>query len=127
MKNVFAHIELNTTDLKKAKAFYKRIFKWKLTDMKMGPGMVYTMVDTGSKDVGGGMQRKQMADAPTSWLPYVEVKDVNETIKKAKKAGAQIVVPYMPIPGMGSFGIFVDPAGAALGVWSKKGERAAKK
>lgn len=30
MANNFAHIELSTTDVKKAKDFYKKTFKWKL-------------------------------------------------------------------------------------------------
>ena len=128
MANPFVHIELNTDDATKAKKFYRRVFDWKLSDTKMGPGMTYTMLDVG-KGTGGGIQKKQMAGAPTAWLPYVEVDDVKKTIAKAKKAGAQIMVEHMEIPGMGSFGIFVDPTGAGLGVWqtAPKGRRAAAK
>src|ERR1043166_4140002 len=114
MANPFVHIELNTDDVGRAKKFYKSVFQWKLSDMKM-PGMTYTMVDVG-KGVGGGMQKKPMPDAPTAWLPYVEVDDVKKTVAKAQKAGAQVMVDYMEIPGTGAIGIFVDPNGAALGV-----------
>jgi predicted enzyme related to lactoylglutathione lyase len=54
MSNPFAHIELTTSDLGKAKKFYKKLFDWKLTDMPMGPGSVYTMIAPG-KGPGGGM------------------------------------------------------------------------
>ena len=37
------------------------------------------------------------------------------------------VAPYQPIPGMGAFGIFVDPTGAALGVWEPAPKKPAKK
>ena len=124
MGNPFAHIELNTGDLGKAKAFYKKMFDWKLKDMPMGPGMTYTILDAG-KAPGGGMQVK-MPEAPTQWLPYVEVADVKKAIAKAAKAGAQIVVPFMDIGGNGSLGVFVDPTGAALGVWAPL-KKAAKK
>ena len=128
MGNPFAHIELNTDDLGKAKAFYKKLFDWKLKDQPMGPGMTYTMLDAG-KGPGGGMQAKPMPDAPTSWLPYVEVADVKRAIAKAEKNGATIVVPFMQIGPNGSLGIFIDPTGAALGVWAaaKKSEKKAAK
>ena len=75
MANPFVHVELHTGDPAKAKAFYSKLFGWKLKDMPMGPGMTYTMLDSG-KPPGGGMQQKPMPDAPTLWLPYVEVADV---------------------------------------------------
>ncbi len=122
MPNSFAHIELNTDDLKKAKKFYQSVFAWKLADM---PGMGYTMIDVG-KGTGGGMQKK-MAQAPTQWLPYVEVADVQQTLDKASAAGANIVVEFTEIGEMGAIGVFVDPTGAALGVWAAAKKKAARK
>ena len=130
--NKFVHVELNTGDVKAAKKFYKGLFDWKMQDMPMGP-MTYTTIETGAKGEGGGIQQKQLAEAPTQWLPYVLVDSVKRTIAKAKKRGAQIVVEHQPIPGMGALGIFVDPTGAALGVWeaemkpAKKAKKAGKK
>jgi predicted enzyme related to lactoylglutathione lyase len=129
MGNPFVHLELNTGDVAKAKAFYKKLFDWKLKDESMGPGMTYTMLDAG-KAPGGGMQQKPMPDAPTAWLPYVEVADVKRAIAKAEKNGATIVVPFMQIGPNGSLGIFIDPTGAALGVWTaakKPAKKPAKK
>ncbi|HEY3359584.1 MAG TPA: VOC family protein [Polyangia bacterium] len=124
MPNPFVHIELTTGDVKQAKQFYRALFDWKLTDQKMGPGMVYTMIDVG-KGTGGGLQAKPMPDAPTGWLPYVEVEDVKKTLAKAEKKGAKILLDYHEIPGgMGSLGIFLDPTGAMLGVWAAAPKRA---
>jgi predicted enzyme related to lactoylglutathione lyase len=66
------------------------------------------------------------------WLPYVEVDDVKKTVEKARKLGANIQVDYMEIGDMGAIGVFVDPTGAAIGVWeaakpAKKAKKAAKK
>jgi uncharacterized protein len=119
MANPFAHIELTTGDLGKAKKFYKKLFDWKLTDEAMGPGAgVYTMIAPG-KGPGGGMQAQPMPEAPVTWLPYVEVESVKKTLAKAEKGGAKIVMPMMDIGKNGIIGIFVDPAGAMLGVWAK--------
>jgi predicted enzyme related to lactoylglutathione lyase len=125
MANPFCHIELSTDDLSNAKKFYRRVFQWKLADEKMGPGMTYTMIDVG-KGTGGGMMKKPMPEAPTAWLPYVEVEDVKKTLAKATKAGAQIVLDYKEIPGTGAIGIFTDPTGAALGIWEPKRKPAKK-
>ncbi|HEX3851066.1 MAG TPA: VOC family protein [Polyangiaceae bacterium] len=116
MPNPFAHIELSTDDVKKAKKFYQAVFAWKLNDM---PAMAYTMIDVGG-GVGGGMQKKPMPEAPTAWLPYVQVDDVKATIAKAIKGGGSAVLPFQEIGDMGAIGIFVDPAGAMLGVWEAK-------
>jgi predicted enzyme related to lactoylglutathione lyase len=121
MPNPFAHIELNTDDLNQAKSFYKAVFSWKLNDM---PEMGYTMIDVG-KGLGGGMQKKPMPEAPTAWLPYVEVADVNETLGRATAAGGRVALPHTEIGEMGAIGIFIDPTGAALGVWAAK--KAARK
>ena len=99
--NKFVHVELNTGDVKAAKKFYKGLFDWKMQDMPMGP-MTYTTIETGAKGEGGGIQQKQLAEAPTQWLPYVLVDSVKRTIAKAKKRGAQIVVEHQAIPGIGA-------------------------
>jgi hypothetical protein len=121
MPNAFAHIELNTDDVAKAKKFYKGLFQWKLG--AMGPD--YTMIDVG-KGTGGGMQRKPMPEAPTMWLPYVQVDDVKKTVAKARKLGAEIQVEYMDIGEMGAIGVFTDPSGAAIGVWAQKSKQTKK-
>ena len=114
MGNAFVHIELTTDDVSAAKQFYKSLFDWKLKD---APEMSYTMVDVG-KGTGGGMMKKPMPQAPTAWTPYVEVADVVKTLDKARNAGAQVIVERQEIgQGMGAFGIFMDPAGAVLGVY----------
>jgi uncharacterized protein len=118
MANPFAHIELSTGDLGAAKKFYKKLFDWKLTDTPMGEGGVYTMIAPG-KGPGGGMQTVPMPGAPVAWMPYVEVDSVKKTLAKAEKGGAKVVLAPMDIGKNGIIGVFVDPTGAALGVWSK--------
>jgi len=125
MANAFAHCELSTTDVAQAKKFYKSVFAWKLTDVK---GMPYTMVDVGT-GVGGGMQKVMMPGQPTAWMPYVQVDDVKKSLAKAKKAGGKVVLDFQSLGEMGAIGVFLDPAGAALGVWEagKKAPKAAAK
>ena len=116
MPNPFAHIELTTTDLKAAQKFYSKVFGWTLKDV---PGMNYTMIDVGG-GTGGGMQAKPMPEAPTGWMPYVQVDDVKASVAKATKAGATAMLPYQDIGDMGAIGVFADPTGAIIGVWEMK-------
>ena len=116
MPNPFAHVELSTDDVKKAKKFYSAVFAWKLSDM---PAMSYTMIDVAG-GTGGGIQKKQMPEQPTAWLPYVQVDDVKATMAKVAKAGGNVMLAYQEVGEMGAIGIFTDPQGAALGVWAAK-------
>src|SRR5437016_4333674 len=111
MANKFIHTELQTTDVAAAKKFYKGLFDWSLEDMKMGPGQTYTTIRIG-KDTIGGIFKKMMPEAPTMWLSYVNVDDLDKTVAKAKKLGANMILERQEVPGMGHFAIFLDPTGA---------------
>ena len=126
MGNPFVHVELSTSDLKAAKKFYRGLFDWKLEDMKMGPGVTYTMISAG-KGTAGGMMQKPMPDAPTQWLSYVQVDDLGKTMAKAKKLGATPIVENQEVMGQGAFGIIVDPTGAMIGLWEPRRRAPARK
>jgi len=118
MANAFVHVELNTTDVDKSKAFYGKLFEWTLEDVPMGPG-AYTMIKVG-KGTGGGILKHPVPGAPSAWLAYVEVADIAAATQKARSLGATIMQDVTEVMGMGSFSILVDPTGAALGLWQTK-------
>lgn len=118
MANPFVHIELNTNDVAKAKAFYTGFLGWKLEDMPMGGPDTYTMIEVGEGGVGGGMMKHPMPGAPSAWLPYVDVDNVADSTKKAQSLGATVIKDVTEIPGYGSFSVIQDPTGAVLGLWT---------
>jgi predicted enzyme related to lactoylglutathione lyase len=113
MGNPFVHVELVTGDVNKAKDFYGKLFDWKLEDI---PGMDYTMVNVG-EGTGGGMMKAPSPDIQPQWLPYVQVKDVEKAIRQAEGLGAAVMKESTEVPGMGWFGVLIDPTGAAFAVW----------
>lgn len=119
MANPFVHVELSTTDLEKARAFYGKLFDWKLEDVPMGPSDTYTMIGVG-EGTGGGMMKHPMPGAPSTWLAYVLVDDVRAATDKARALGATIAKDVTEVPGAGWFSIIVDPTGATLGLWKSK-------
>lgn len=118
MGNAFVHAELNTTDVDKAKAFYGNLFDWKLEDMPM-EGMTYTTIGVG-EGTGGGMMKQMIPGAPSAWMPYVGVEDIQAATKKAKSLGATILRDVTEVKGMGWLSIFTDPTGAMIGLWQAK-------
>jgi predicted enzyme related to lactoylglutathione lyase len=119
MANPFVHVELNTTDPAKAKSFYSSLFDWKLEDMEMGAGGTYTLIDVG-EGTGGGMMKHPVPGAPSAWLPYVLVDDVEASTKKATDMGATVNMGVTEVPNMGWFSIITDPTGATIGLWKSK-------
>lgn len=120
MSNSFVHVELNSTDVDKSKSFYGKLFDWKLEDVPMGD-FTYTMIKPGSGP-GGGMMKNPVPGAPSAWLAYVQVDDIDAATKKAKSLGATIMKDVTEVMGAGSFSILLDPTGAALGLWKPKAQ-----
>jgi predicted enzyme related to lactoylglutathione lyase len=120
MSNSFVHVELNTTDVDKSKSFYGKLFDWKLEDVPMG-GFTYTMIKPGSGP-GGGMMKHPVPGAPSAWLAYVQVDDIQAATNKAKSLGATIMKDVTEVMGAGWLSILLDPAGAALGLWKPKAQ-----
>jgi predicted enzyme related to lactoylglutathione lyase len=120
MSNSFVHVELNSTDVDKSKSFYGKLFDWKLEDVPMGD-FTYTMIKPGSGP-GGGMMKHPVPGAPSAWLAYVQVDDIDAATKKAKSLGATIMKDVTEVMGAGSFSILLDPTGAALGLWKPKAQ-----
>ena len=118
MANPFVHVELNTTDVEKAKGFYTKLFSWKLEDMPMPEGS-YTMINVG-EGTGGGMMKQMIPGAPSGWLAYVVVDDIAAATQKARSLGATVMKDVTEVMDMGWLSIIVDPTGAMLGLWTPK-------
>jgi uncharacterized protein len=119
MANPFVHVELNSTDVAKAKAFYSKLFEWKLEDVPMDGDDNYTMISVGD-GTGGGMMKHPVPGAPSSWLAYVLVDDISAATQKAKALGGKVMKDVTEVMGMGLLSIIVDPTGAKLGLWQPK-------
>ena len=120
MANSFAHVELNTPDPEKARAFYSRLFHWELEDMPNPavPSNSYIMIKVG-QGTGGGIM-KQVPGGPSGWLAYVEVDDIQAATRKAKSLGGKIMKDVTEVMGAGWISFIEDPTGAVLGLWQAK-------
>jgi hypothetical protein len=117
--------ELATTDPAAAKKFYTSLFGWSIQDNPMGPGPedIYTRLQHTNKDVGAlypmrPEQRQQ--GVPPNWLPYVTVASVEETAKKVKTLGGQVLTEPFDVMTFGRMAVLQDPSGATLALWEAR-------
>jgi predicted enzyme related to lactoylglutathione lyase len=115
MPNPICHFEICVKDLKKGAEFYKKVFGW---EIKIEPEMNYCTIATGSEP-GGGLNLAQGEMKPYVTI-YPKVDDISAVLKKAKKNGAFIICEKAKISDeFGYYGMFADPDGNVIGVWSK--------
>lgn len=111
MGNPIVHWDLVVSDPEKSKAFYGSVFDWRFDDASF-PG--YTIIDIGEEGRGGGMMQRP-PDAPGHSLnTYFGVDDVEATLAKAAAEGATVVIGKTEVPGIGCWGMFLDPDGIPM-------------
>lgn len=110
----FCWNELGTTDVEAAKKFYTELFGWKLKEGHVAP-MIYHEIMVGDQAVGGMYQMgPEFGGAPSHWVPYVAVDDVDASAKRVEELGGKVCVPPTDIPNVGRFSVVNDPTGATL-------------
>ena len=65
--------------------------------------------------INGGLMKRRAPGQPVA--NSIDVKDLDATAKQVEKAGGTIVVPKMPIPGVGYLAYFKDPDGNIHGLY----------
>jgi predicted enzyme related to lactoylglutathione lyase len=107
--------EVPADDTERAKAFYKKLFGWKINPM---PHMEeYFHMDTGGPDAapdGAIMKRMHANQTITS---YVSVPSVAKFIGKIEKLGGNICKPKTAVPGMGYFAVCNDTENNTFAIW----------
>jgi uncharacterized protein len=110
----FCWNELGTTDAEAAKKFYTELLGWTLKAGQV-EAMVYNEIVVNGQAVGGIYQMgPEFGGAPSHWMPYVAVDDVDASVKRAEELGGKVCVPPSDIPNVGRFSVITDPTGATI-------------
>jgi predicted enzyme related to lactoylglutathione lyase len=115
MTNRLVHLELHTTDLARACAFYERVCGWRPEQVHAGGGS-YTAMEIGGH-VGGGVV--ECGTEKSVWLPYVAVDDLVEATRRAEALGASVLLPPREGPA-GWRSVVTEESGAELAFWQAK-------
>ena len=113
-KRNVVHVEIPAANVESTAKFYQALFGWKITAM---PEMNYTMWEAG--DATGGGFTGISADNPAGKaLVYIASDDIEADLKQVVKLGGKVLREKTEIPQMGWFGIFQDPEGNALALYT---------
>jgi predicted enzyme related to lactoylglutathione lyase len=119
----FCWNELATTDLEAAQNFYKTLLGWEIKESNAtGEGMVYNEIVVGGQHVGGIYKMgPEFGQAPSHWVAYVAVDDVDAKARQVWELGGKVCVPPTDIPNVGRFCVINDPTGATIALITLKG------
>ncbi len=109
------HVEIPTTDFAKSKAFYEKVFGWKVELM---PEMNYATWEAETGPGGGfNLVKEPCACEDGCCLVYVLVASVDDKAKELAAAGGKITTPKTAVGDMGWFAVCRDPGGGVVGLW----------
>ena len=115
----FRWVDLAATDAVRAKEFYGALFGWTARDETVNGG-TFTRLRLNDEDVGSLYQlstRHRDQGVPSHWTPYIEVTDLNETLRRVPALGGEVLVPPLVVPGFAEIALILDSVGAHVGLW----------
>ena len=107
-------VDLGTTDVEGAKAFYGAVFGWEAEDVPTDQGVPYTMLSKDGKLVAGmgPIPPDQLeAGMPPFWNTYVNVDSVDDAVAKVAAAGGTTMMGPMDVMETGRMAFIMDPTG----------------
>ena len=113
MSNPFWYLQLHTPDAARARAFYRQMFGWAITE-DPADAAAYAEIDAGEGPGGGVLQ---VPGGPAQWLPFVRVDDAAAAVEQARRLGAAVVLAPVSVAGKGTYAVIDDPTGASFAVW----------
>jgi uncharacterized protein len=114
------HLELHTGDLAGASAFYGELLRWRTEQITVRHGSYHALA-LGVHLDGGIVE----CGAPrATWIPYVEVDDVEATTERGRQLGACILLEPREGPA-GWRSVLATRAGGEIALWQPKPRLAA--
>jgi len=105
------HIEIPTRNPEETVKFYQELFDWKIERF---PEMHYTTWDASEGPRGGFSEGSPAGEV----LVHINSDDIEADLKKAKSLGASIVREKTEIPNIGWWGVFKDPTGNMIALYT---------
>ena len=117
-RNPVIHLELHTGDLPQARALYAELCGWQPEWIDTRAGS-YLSLELGN-GLGGGIF--ECGIRRPLWLPYVEVPEIAEVTKRARRLGASVLMEPREGPA-GWRSVVATPFGGEIAFWQAKAAR----
>lgn len=107
-------MDLTVENADAVRDFYSAVVGWTPTGLDMGGYQDYVMAEPESGKMISGIchARGPNAELPPVWLIYINVKDIEHSLKRCEELGGQAITPIKSYGGHGRYCIIRDPAGA---------------
>ncbi len=117
----FGHVEIPTTNFKKAQKFFGNLFGWTFQEI---PDMKYLLFKAERQPNGGFYLVKKMPKKGQVNV-YIEVQDIDSKLKEVKKARGKVIQKKTQVGDMGWTAGFTTPDGCILYLWESAPKEAA--
>jgi len=112
------HFEIYAEDLTRLAQFYRDLFDW---NIEKAPGVDYFRIQTGSPadhGIAGGMLNRPIP-GPRSWVHYVRVDSIDQTIERVQSLGGKLLRPKTAVPKTAWYAVVEDPEGNIFAVYQQ--------
>jgi predicted enzyme related to lactoylglutathione lyase len=109
-------VDLLTSDLPGAKAFYGALFGWAFEDTPAEYGG-YVRVTSDGHAVAGMMGNTPESGSQDVWTTYLATADAAATTAAATAAGATVYAEPMTVGTLGAMAVFGHQAAGMFGIW----------
>jgi predicted enzyme related to lactoylglutathione lyase len=116
LQGKFVWFEHMSGDTARARKFYDALFGWHTELTPKGGTEPYPLIMNGNQGIGGF--RTAPPGAPSLWMSYLSVADVNASHAAALAAGAKSLMPPTDFPTVGRGATLADPTGAVFSIWT---------
>jgi len=115
-KRNLVHVEIPAKDVNTTVKFYQELFGWKITPV---PEMNYALWEAG-EGPGGGFPEVSKEMPAGQVLVYIDSDDIEADLKKVEALGGKLLISKTEITNIGWFGIFADPSGNRIALYTSK-------
>ena len=110
-------MQLLSRDARSAADFYRIVAGYEIIENTAATRLNdYVLVSKGFARATVRTLAAKRPDVNPTWLPYVRVKNVSETVSKARQFGGTVLIEPRPEVLQGGIAVLGDPTGAAVGV-----------
>ena len=110
------HFEIYAENPEGLVDFYRGLFGWQLDK---APGLDYWHIKdtpTNASGVNGGLTYRPFP-GPRSWVHYVHVESLDETVASLLRLGGEVLRPKTAVPKTAWYAVVSDPEGNIFAVW----------
>ncbi len=102
--------------------FYSKVIGWRPEPSSMGEYNDYVMKtpDTDRAVAGVCHARGTNKDLPPQWMIYINVKNIDESIKTCESLGGSVLMNIKEMGEYGKYCFIKDPAGAVCALFEHK-------